>query len=174
MNPIHQHAPTPEELRLAAVEQALIDSEAREIETKNQFAALLSSFRQLELLMWEMNPTNTPKTPRLIPFPSSLPQLENPLLQHSLLSMTETDWKGSPSPLPAKPTCIYAQIRFLKNRPRSPGLCLTWNPAELQNGQNEFSIGKRRTPGIQNSWTGMNSEMNSERTSAQLTPTLRP
>ena len=63
MNPTHQHAPTPKELCLAAVEQALIDSEAREIDTKNQFTALLSGFRQLELLMQEMNPTNTPKTP---------------------------------------------------------------------------------------------------------------
>ena len=63
MDPTHQHTSTPEELCLAAVEQALIDSEAREAETKNQFAALLSGFRQLELLMRELNPANTLKTP---------------------------------------------------------------------------------------------------------------
>ena len=63
MNPTHQHAPTPEELHLAAVEQALIDSEAREIETKNQFTALLNGFQQLELLMRELTPAKTPKTP---------------------------------------------------------------------------------------------------------------
>ena len=63
MNPTHQHAPTPEELCLAAVEQALINSEAREIETKNQFIALLNGFQQLELLMGELTPAKTPKTP---------------------------------------------------------------------------------------------------------------
>ena len=62
MDPTHQHVPTPEELRLAAVEQALIDSKAREIETKNQFAALLNGFEQLELLMQELTPAKTPKT----------------------------------------------------------------------------------------------------------------
>ena len=51
MDPTHQHVPTLEELCLAAVEQALIDSKAREIETKNQFAAFLNGFQQLELLM---------------------------------------------------------------------------------------------------------------------------
>ena len=62
MNPTHQHASTPKELRLAAVEQALIDSKAREIEMKNQFAALLNGFQQLELLMRELTPAKTPKT----------------------------------------------------------------------------------------------------------------
>ena len=62
MDPTHQHVPTPEELRLAAVEQALIDSKSREIETKNQFAALLNGFQQLELLMRELAPAKTPKT----------------------------------------------------------------------------------------------------------------
>ena len=51
MNPTQQSAPTTEELHLAAVKQALIDSEAREIETKNKLAALLSGFQQLELLI---------------------------------------------------------------------------------------------------------------------------
>ena len=55
--------PTPEELCLAAVEQALINSEAREIETKSQFAALLNGFQKLELLMRELTPAKTPKTP---------------------------------------------------------------------------------------------------------------
>ena len=60
MDPTHQHVPTPEELRLAAVEQALIDSKARKIEMKNQFAALLNGFQQLELLMRELTPKTTP------------------------------------------------------------------------------------------------------------------
>ena len=62
MDPTHQHVPTPEELHLAAVEQVLIDSKAREIEMKNQFTALLNGFQQLELLMWELTPAKTPKT----------------------------------------------------------------------------------------------------------------
>ena len=78
MNPTHQHTPTPEELRLAAVEQALINSEAREIETKNQFTALLSGFRQLELLMREMNPANTPKTPPTDTIPFQLTPTRKP------------------------------------------------------------------------------------------------
>ena len=62
MDPTHQHVPTPEELHLAVVEQALIDSKAREIEMKNQFAALLNSFQQLGLLMRELTPAKIPKT----------------------------------------------------------------------------------------------------------------
>ena len=63
MDPTHQHVLTPEELCLAAVEQALIDSKAREIETKNQFTALLYSFQQLELLMQELAPAYIHPTP---------------------------------------------------------------------------------------------------------------
>ena len=59
MNPAQQHAPSSEELRLAVAEQALADSKAREIETKNQFTALLNGFQQLELLMWELTPKTT-------------------------------------------------------------------------------------------------------------------
>ena len=51
MDPTQQSAPTTKELCLAAVEQALIDPEAREIETKNQLATLSSGFQQLELLI---------------------------------------------------------------------------------------------------------------------------
>ena len=51
MNPTHQHDPTPEELCLAAVEQALADSEAREVETKSQLDALINGFQHLELLI---------------------------------------------------------------------------------------------------------------------------
>ena len=51
MDPTQQSAFTAKELCLAAVEQALIDSKAREIETINQLATLLSSFQQLELLI---------------------------------------------------------------------------------------------------------------------------
>src|ERR1700761_6843103 len=63
MNPTHQHDPTPEERRLAAVEQALADSEAREVETKSQLAALLNGFQHLELLIRELKPIQTPNTP---------------------------------------------------------------------------------------------------------------
>ena len=63
MNPTHQHASTPEAC-LAAVEQALIDSEAREIATKAQLTTLLTGFQQLELLLRNLQPPSTsPKTP---------------------------------------------------------------------------------------------------------------
>ena len=46
------------------VEQAIIDSKAREIETKAQLTTLLSSFRQLELLIQKLQPPSTSlKTP---------------------------------------------------------------------------------------------------------------
>ena len=63
MNPTHQHDPTPEELRLAAVERALADSEAREVETKSQLTALINSFQHLELLIRELKPIKTLNTP---------------------------------------------------------------------------------------------------------------
>ena len=63
MNPTHQHDPTPEELHLVAVEQALADSEAREIETKSQLAALINGFQHLELLIQELKPVQTSNTP---------------------------------------------------------------------------------------------------------------
>ena len=63
MNPIHQQDPTPEELPLVAVEQALADSEAREVETKSQLAALINGFQHLELLIRELKPVQTPNTP---------------------------------------------------------------------------------------------------------------
>ena len=63
MNPTHQHNPTPEERRLAAVEQALADSKAREVETKSQLAAIINSFQQLELLMQELKPVQTLSIP---------------------------------------------------------------------------------------------------------------
>ena len=55
--------PLPEEHRLAAVEQALADSEAREVETKSQLAALINGFQHLELLIQELKPIQTPSTP---------------------------------------------------------------------------------------------------------------
>ena len=69
MDPTHQHVPTPKELCLAAVEQALIDSKAKEIEMKNQFAALLNGFQQLELLMRELPLPKLRRPPRLTPLP---------------------------------------------------------------------------------------------------------
>ena len=63
MNPAHQHDPTPEELRLAAVERALADSEAREVETKSQLTTLINGFQHLELLIRELKPVKTLNTP---------------------------------------------------------------------------------------------------------------
>ena len=63
MNPTHQQDPTPEELHLTAVEQALADSEAREVETKSQLTALINGFQHLELLIRELKPIQTPNTP---------------------------------------------------------------------------------------------------------------
>ena len=60
---MHQHDPTPEELRLAVVERALADSKAKEVETKSQLTALINGFQHLELLIWELKPVKTLNTP---------------------------------------------------------------------------------------------------------------
>ena len=128
MNPTHQHTPTPEELRLAAVEQALIDSEAREIETKNQFAALLSGFRQLELLMRELNPANTPKTPptdttpvRLAPTgrppPPALPsEYDGDRMKgQAFLTSCQTYMRLCPDSFPEEQTKITWALSYMKS-----------------------------------------------------------
>ena len=53
MNPAQQHAPSPEELCLTALEWALTDSKAREEETWKQLATLLDRFKNLERLFTE-------------------------------------------------------------------------------------------------------------------------
>ena len=56
MNPAQQHAPSHEELRLTALEQALADSKAREEETQKQLGTLLDGFKSLEGLLMEQQP----------------------------------------------------------------------------------------------------------------------
>ena len=56
MNPVQQHAPSPEELHLTALEQALADSKAREEETQKQLATVLDRFKNLERLLMEQQP----------------------------------------------------------------------------------------------------------------------
>ena len=51
MNPMQQHAPSSEELRLAALEQALTNSEAREIETQKTLELLTDSLQLLQDLV---------------------------------------------------------------------------------------------------------------------------
>ena len=66
MNPAQQHAPSSEELRLAAVEQALADSIAREIETQKTLSLLTDGFQLLRELVQTHIPLRTPpKTPSM-------------------------------------------------------------------------------------------------------------
>ena len=60
MNPAQQHAPSSEELRLAAVEQALADSIAREIETQKTLSLLTNGFQLLRELVQTHIPLCTP------------------------------------------------------------------------------------------------------------------
>ena len=55
-NPAQQHAPSSEELCLAAVEQALANSVAREIETQKTLSLLTDGFQ----LLWELVQTHIP------------------------------------------------------------------------------------------------------------------
>ena len=64
MNPVEQHAPSPEELHFMALEQALANSQAEGKETQKQLTILLNSFQRLEKLLKEWQ---TPLTPPVIP-----------------------------------------------------------------------------------------------------------
>ena len=63
MNPAQQHAPSSNELRFVALQQALADSQARGAKTKEKLEILLNGFLKLEKLISEQQllPT-TPKT----------------------------------------------------------------------------------------------------------------
>ena len=64
MNPVEQHAPSPEELHFMALEQALADSQAEGKETQKQLTILLNSFQRLKKLLEEQKiPLNPPVIP---------------------------------------------------------------------------------------------------------------
>ena len=64
MNPAQQHAPSSDELRFIALEQALADSQARGAKTKEKLEMLLNGFLKLEKLMSEQQlPPTTLKIP---------------------------------------------------------------------------------------------------------------
>ena len=61
MNPAQQHAPSSKELHLAALEQALANSEAREIETQKTLELLTNSLQLLQdLVLLKHLPLHTP------------------------------------------------------------------------------------------------------------------
>ena len=60
MNPVQQHAPSSEELRLEVVEQALADSIAIEIETQKTLSLLTDGFQLLRELVQTHIPLCTP------------------------------------------------------------------------------------------------------------------
>ena len=60
MNPAQQHVPSSNKLCFAALEQAVIDSRAREAKTEQRIEMLLNGFLKLERFMTEQQ---TPPTP---------------------------------------------------------------------------------------------------------------
>ena len=56
MNPAKQHISSSDELHFSALEQAVIDSQAREAKTKERIEMLLNSFLKLERFMTEQQP----------------------------------------------------------------------------------------------------------------------
>ena len=70
MNPAQQYFPSPEELHLLAVEQALVDFKAREIETQAKLETILNGFKHIEQLILEQQP---PPTPPKIPSTNIIP-----------------------------------------------------------------------------------------------------
>ena len=78
MNPAQQHAPSSEELHLTALEQALTDSRAREIETQKTLELLTNGFQLLQDLVLKHTPLCTsPKTP----FMDTIPVWSTPTRQ---------------------------------------------------------------------------------------------
>ena len=56
MNPTQQHISSSNELRFAALEQALVDSQAREAKTEVRLELLLNGFLKLEKILSEQQP----------------------------------------------------------------------------------------------------------------------
>ena len=65
MNPAQQHVPSSDKLCFAALEQAVIDSQAREAKTEQRIEILLNGFLKLERFMTEQQPPPTP--PKISP-----------------------------------------------------------------------------------------------------------
>ena len=61
MNPAQQHVPSSDELHFTALEQAIINSQAREAKTEQRIEMLLNGFLKLERFMTEQQPPPTPQ-----------------------------------------------------------------------------------------------------------------
>ena len=65
MNPAQQHIPSSDELCFTALEQAVINSQAREAKTEQRIEMLLNGFLKLERFMTEQQPPPAP--PKISP-----------------------------------------------------------------------------------------------------------
>ena len=86
MNPVQQHVSSSDKLHFAALEQAIVNSQAREAKTEERIEMPLNSFLKLERFMTEQQPPPTP--PKISPI-DIIPIQPSPI--------------GWP-PLPASPT----------------------------------------------------------------------
>ena len=123
MNPAQQHLPSSDELCFTALEQAVIDSRAREAKTEQRIEMLLNGFLKLERFMTEQQtPPTLRKSPPLTSSLSNPPQLDDPLHQHYQQNMTEIAPKAWPFSRHVKP--IYDFVRILSHvtKQKSPGL----------------------------------------------------
>ena len=108
MDPAQQHTPNSEESRLAAMERAYADSEARHAK---QFDMLLNGFLKLEKMMQEQHPPPTPpKILQSISSPFGPSQPDDLHLWHFPMSMTEINPKDRHSLLHAKHTYAFVRI----------------------------------------------------------------
>ena len=65
MNPVQQHVPSSDKLCFAALEQAIINSQAKKAKTEQRIEMLLNSFLKVERFMTEQQPPPTP--PKISP-----------------------------------------------------------------------------------------------------------
>ena len=118
MTPLQQAFPGSIELHLAALEQALADSQAREEETKRQLDTLIIGFKRLEEKILELKnpsknvPTLTPSIPSGWPPPP-----------HYQRSSTEKDPVDRVSLTQSKPTSASVQNLSTPTKLKSLGLC---------------------------------------------------
>ena len=121
MTPPQQASPSPVELRLASLEQALADSQAREEEIKNQLNTLIIRFKHLEETISESKNVSPPipTTPIGRPPPPALP----------------TEFDGERSRGQAFLNSVQTYMRICPDSFHSDHVKITWTLSYMKSGR---------------------------------------
>ena len=152
MNPVQQHFPNPEELRLAAVERTLANSEAGRIDTNQKLEILLNGFKHLEKLMLEQRPPPTPpklssiditparSNPPGRPPPPALPSEfdGNHSRGQAFLNSCQTYIRLSPDSFPSEQIKITWALSYMKSRRAERWVAQVFQWEEKNDGYPKF------------------------------------